>query len=563
MERRDARDRHARRAVRGSVRPGADRQPRTAGAHRRGRLHQRPAPRAAPRLLDRFRRAPRLRARRRHAPRRLARVRADRSLLREAVRGRHEREPRGGARRVDVDALRQRRRSRSSTTGASSRRRCCTSRTSSAIASGSSPSTTTSSSTCRRRRGTSSSRCTRSTGSATPQPGVAGRAAAHAHRAPRAPRHRRPHLRPLRRAGARSRRPCRPLRFRGHDVIVFHVLDPAEIDFPFDEAASFEDLESGDRMPVVPEALREQYRALVQAHIAALGRLFTDSRIDYALFNTSVPLDHALFHYLVDARAPEPGAVMSFLAPALLAALAAIAIPIVVHLIQRERRRVVAVSVADVPAQDPVPVGEAPRHPPLAAARCCASPRSRCSSLAFARPFLARRGSGRRGRRRRARWSSCSTVRTAWATAAAGPARRRRRGRSSASSARPTAARWCSSPRTWRSACARRRSARRLVAAIDRAAPGAGRHAVRPGAARGGRPARIVARCRAARSCSISDFQKSGWDRAQETRLPPGVSLRTVPVGEADDRECVDRRAGVRAPGGRAGASASRRARAS
>jgi uncharacterized protein (DUF58 family) len=90
----------------------------------------------------------------------------------------------------------------------------------------------------------------------------------------------------------------RPLRFRGHDVAVFHVLDPAEIDFPFDEAASFEDLESGDRMPVVPEALRSEYRALVQAHVAELGRLFTDSRIDYALFNTSVPLDHALFHYL-------------------------------------------------------------------------------------------------------------------------------------------------------------------------------------------------------------------------------------------------------------------------
>ena len=90
----------------------------------------------------------------------------------------------------------------------------------------------------------------------------------------------------------------RPLRFSGHDVAVFHVLDPAEIDFPFDEAASFEDLESGDRMPIVPDALRSEYRSLVQAHIAELGRLFTDSRIDYALFNTSVPLDHALFHYL-------------------------------------------------------------------------------------------------------------------------------------------------------------------------------------------------------------------------------------------------------------------------
>jgi uncharacterized protein (DUF58 family) len=90
----------------------------------------------------------------------------------------------------------------------------------------------------------------------------------------------------------------RPLRYRGHDVIVFHVLDPAELDFPFTEAVSFEDMETGDRMPIVPAALREQYRALVREHSASLGRLFTDSRIDYALFNTAVPLDHALFHYL-------------------------------------------------------------------------------------------------------------------------------------------------------------------------------------------------------------------------------------------------------------------------
>ncbi len=90
----------------------------------------------------------------------------------------------------------------------------------------------------------------------------------------------------------------KPLRFRGHDVIVFHVLDPAELDFPFQEAMSFEDLENGDRMPVVPEAVRGQYQDLVRQHVAALERLFTDSRIDYALFNTSVPLDHALYHYL-------------------------------------------------------------------------------------------------------------------------------------------------------------------------------------------------------------------------------------------------------------------------
>lgn len=89
-----------------------------------------------------------------------------------------------------------------------------------------------------------------------------------------------------------------PLKYQGHDVVVFHVLDPAEIDFPYDEAASFGDLESDERMPIVPESVRDQYKALVQAHIDALSKRFTDNRIDYALFRTSVPLDYALFRYL-------------------------------------------------------------------------------------------------------------------------------------------------------------------------------------------------------------------------------------------------------------------------
>lgn len=90
----------------------------------------------------------------------------------------------------------------------------------------------------------------------------------------------------------------KPLRFRGHDVLVFHILDPAEIEFPFDEAASFEDLESGERIPIVPETQRERYRELIQNHVGRLRKLFTDVRIDYGLFDTATPLDYALFTYL-------------------------------------------------------------------------------------------------------------------------------------------------------------------------------------------------------------------------------------------------------------------------
>jgi hypothetical protein len=89
-----------------------------------------------------------------------------------------------------------------------------------------------------------------------------------------------------------------PLRFRGNDLIVFHVLDPAELDFTFDTPSAFEDLETGEQIPVVPDALAEQYRSLVRAHIDGLQERFSANRIDYALVPTSSPLDHALFSYL-------------------------------------------------------------------------------------------------------------------------------------------------------------------------------------------------------------------------------------------------------------------------
>ena len=90
----------------------------------------------------------------------------------------------------------------------------------------------------------------------------------------------------------------KPLSYGGNDLIVFLVLDPAEIDFPYEDPTSFQDLETGRKMPVVPEKLREQYRELIQEHITALSKLCGENRIDYALFNTATPIDHALFKFL-------------------------------------------------------------------------------------------------------------------------------------------------------------------------------------------------------------------------------------------------------------------------
>jgi uncharacterized protein (DUF58 family) len=90
----------------------------------------------------------------------------------------------------------------------------------------------------------------------------------------------------------------KPLKFLGNDLIVFHVLDPAEIDFGYDDASSFEDLESGEQIPVVPQSLAQEYRQLIRAHIEALTTKFSEHRIDYTLLNTAEPLDRALFSYL-------------------------------------------------------------------------------------------------------------------------------------------------------------------------------------------------------------------------------------------------------------------------
>lgn len=89
-----------------------------------------------------------------------------------------------------------------------------------------------------------------------------------------------------------------PLRFRGHDVLVFHVLDPAELEFTFTDASAFEDLESGEQIPIVPQSLRAEYERMIRAHIDAISQRCTASRIDYMMLDTSKPLDHALFTYL-------------------------------------------------------------------------------------------------------------------------------------------------------------------------------------------------------------------------------------------------------------------------
>ena len=94
-------------------------------------------------------------------------------------------------------------------------------------------------------------------------------------------------------------RAVRALQAPGHDLMVFHLLDPNELEFPFEAASDFQDMESGERLPVVPAKLREGYRDLVRAHTDGLKDRFTASQVDYAVMDTSKPLDQALFRFLL------------------------------------------------------------------------------------------------------------------------------------------------------------------------------------------------------------------------------------------------------------------------
>ena len=90
----------------------------------------------------------------------------------------------------------------------------------------------------------------------------------------------------------------RHFRFRGSDVIVFHLLDPAELTFPFERVARFRDIELGDELMAVPSVVRQQYLDALNQALARYRQELGSAGIDYQLIDTSIPLDFALMSYL-------------------------------------------------------------------------------------------------------------------------------------------------------------------------------------------------------------------------------------------------------------------------
>lgn len=93
-------------------------------------------------------------------------------------------------------------------------------------------------------------------------------------------------------------RALRMLTTRRHDVIVFHVQDAAELNFPFEGATLFQDLETGEELEIDPAAVRKKYLERMEELSAFYRKGLTEIGADYHLIDTNQPYEHALSAYL-------------------------------------------------------------------------------------------------------------------------------------------------------------------------------------------------------------------------------------------------------------------------
>jgi len=93
-------------------------------------------------------------------------------------------------------------------------------------------------------------------------------------------------------------RALEPLRFRGNEVLLFHVLDPNEIRPEIRQPTTLIDLETDETLEVSPEYVQDHYATRIDAHVEALRDRARGSGVDYYLLITDRPLDGALREYL-------------------------------------------------------------------------------------------------------------------------------------------------------------------------------------------------------------------------------------------------------------------------
>jgi uncharacterized protein (DUF58 family) len=97
------------------------------------------------------------------------------------------------------------------------------------------------------------------------------------------------------------------LRSRGHDILVLHILDDDELDFPFNGPTRFEGLELPEVLRCNPRALRDGYLKAMGDYLEEVRRGCSQHSVDYALIRTSQPLDAALAAFLSNRMGVKKG----------------------------------------------------------------------------------------------------------------------------------------------------------------------------------------------------------------------------------------------------------------
>jgi uncharacterized protein (DUF58 family) len=89
-----------------------------------------------------------------------------------------------------------------------------------------------------------------------------------------------------------------PLKYRGNELVLFHLLDPQELHPKLRHPVLFEDLETGQKMEIAPDYAAREYKQKIDAHVVDLKKRAQGAGMDYFLVDTSRPLDAALREYL-------------------------------------------------------------------------------------------------------------------------------------------------------------------------------------------------------------------------------------------------------------------------
>ncbi len=95
------------------------------------------------------------------------------------------------------------------------------------------------------------------------------------------------------------------LRFRKHDVAVFHLLDPQEVKFDFRRPMRFLDMEGGPAIFAEPNEIAERYHKALGGYLEELQQVVLESAVDYHRVSIDEPYEQLLIRFLVGRTRPK------------------------------------------------------------------------------------------------------------------------------------------------------------------------------------------------------------------------------------------------------------------